>query len=317
MDNTRMREAIDAIIAGFIKMREVVMDDAPEIKPLTAAEPPVAANKDAAYDSFDSLKKALESDKWPEAVNKNLVCDPDSEIDKIERGRGIIELMVEEELPNLRFLDYGCGDGYSALYVASEKADISVGYDVKQHDVWGKHPKSDNLLFLNKFDDVVAKGPYDVILLFDVLDHLVKEQPAEVLKKAASVLKPTGKIYMRTHPWTSRHATHMYHDLNKAYVHLVFTEEELEQIVQSKHKDENIGVLYPLKTYSDFITGAGLKEVSRREIKEAVEPFFKIPKIAQRIMSRTKFQQFPEWQMSLQFIDYVLEKAQNPAAPAQ
>jgi 2-polyprenyl-3-methyl-5-hydroxy-6-metoxy-1,4-benzoquinol methylase len=314
MDNTRMREAIDAIIAGFIKMREVVMDDAPEIKPLAA--PAAPATKDT-YESFDSLKKALESDKWPEAVNKNLVCDPDSEIDKVERGRGIVELMVEEELPNLRFLDYGCGDGYSAVYVATEKAALSVGYDIKTYDVWGSHKKSDNLLFLEKFEDVVAKGPYDVVLLFDVLDHLEKEQPIDVLKQAASVLKPTGRIYMRTHPWTSRHATHMYHDLNKAYVHLVFTEEELDQIATSKHKENNIGVKYPIKTYSDFIKAAGLKEVSRREIKEAVEPFFKIPKIAQRIMNNIDFRQFPEWQMSLQFIDYVLEKDQTADDPAQ
>lgn len=311
--NTKLNEAIDLVIQGLTKMKEAMLaqDESPEVKPLAAA--PVKED----YESFESLKKALESDKWPEAVNKNLVCDPDSEIDKVERGRGIIELMIEEELPNLKFLDYGCGEGYSALYVASEKAKMSVGYDIKRYDTWTKHAKSENLLFTDTFEEALAKGPYDVVLLFDVLDHLKLLQPTDVLKQAASVLSPTGKIYMRTHPWTSRHATHLYHDFNKAYVHLVFTESELEKLPTSKHKDDNIGVKYPLKTYSDFIKAAGLKEVSRREIKEAVEPFFKIPKIAQRIMSNLEFRQYPEWQMSLQFIDYVLEKEDSPAASAQ
>jgi hypothetical protein len=68
-------------------------------------------------------------------------------------------------------------------------------------------------------------------------------------------------------------------------------------------------VTRPLMTYDNFIKGAGLKIESKREITEKIEPFFKIPKVAERIMKNTEFEFFPEFQMSLQFIDYVLTKA--------
>ena len=37
---------------------------------------------DSANDEFKALKEAMDSQKWPEAVNANLICDPNSEQDK-------------------------------------------------------------------------------------------------------------------------------------------------------------------------------------------------------------------------------------------
>jgi hypothetical protein len=51
-----------------------------------------------------------------------------------------------------------------------------------------------------------------------------------------------------------------------------------------------------------------LTKVHRREITSKVDPFFKIPKIAERIMETVKAKQFPEFQLGMDFIDYVLEK---------
>jgi 2-polyprenyl-3-methyl-5-hydroxy-6-metoxy-1,4-benzoquinol methylase len=265
--------------------------------------------EDTSDNDFENLKKALLSDKWPECVNSTIICDPKCEDDLIARGKGIVELMMFEGFkPGTKFLDYGCGDGYAVTATTNMTA-LSVGYDIKPQG-WSKFADAPNLLLTSNFEEVKAKGPYDVILLYDVLDHLQLESPTAVLKKAASVLTDDGSIYMRVHPFTSRHATHHYTSINKAYIHLVFTPEELKQLIPvDEYASENIGVTYPVKTYPEFIAQAGLKIITDRRTTDTVEPFFRIPKIAERIMKNTKMPQFPEFQMSIQFLDYVLKKA--------
>lgn len=299
----QIERGIELIIAGLLEIKDhfKTPEEPTTVVTAQAVTPP---NEDS-LDTFEQLKKALESDRWPEAVNSALICDPELEAEKIQRGRGILELMVEENLSGLKFLDYGCDEGFTANYAAEKKA-FTVGYDPAGRF---KFTNRENLTLTTSYADVVNAGPYDVILLFDVLDHLKGEDPITVLKKAASVLKDTGKIYVRTHPFTARHATHLYHELNKAYLHLVFTPLELAQLVpNSKYMETSVGVTRPIATYRDWIDNSGLRVLNRKETRETVEPFFKIPKIADRIMRSVKADSFPEYQMSLQFLDFTLAK---------
>lgn len=269
------------------------------------AAPVVAVENTDELSTFESLKKVLMSDKWPLAVNPNLICDVNSESDKKERGYGVIELLVEKTLDqNSKFLDFGCAEGHCVAAAADLGCGFSVGFDIKSHN-W---TTSDKTKFTTNFDEVIALGPYDAILMYDVVDHVENETPDSIVLKAVSVLKPDGHIYARCHPWMSRHGTHLYHKLNKAYAHLVFTDEELAQIVEY-NPEPNQKVLFPFATYDKlFKEIGGLRVLSRRPITEAVDPFFKIPKIAELIMKNTTHQKFPEFQMGLQFIDYVLSK---------
>ena len=90
---------------------------------------------------------------------------------------------------------------------------------------------------------------------------------------------------------------------------LVFTDEEIKQLVpHSDLHEESAGVTFPIRTYNEFIEQAGLKSINRRDLTERVEPFFKIPKIAERIMKKIDHPSFPEFQMGMQFIDYVVGK---------
>lgn len=315
MANTKkVNDTIDLIMKGLIELKQAITEDdngtdvrTNNISAQRKEELP-ASNIELDLEGFEALKKALESDKWPEAVNPNLICDPSNENDKLERGRGIVELMIEPDLKGLKVLDIGCGEGHVA-YIASEYEPLNVvGYDIKENDKW-KEFKKDGLVYTTNFNEVLAEGPFNVIVMFDVLDHVKEETPIELLKKAKDALAPDGQIYMRCHPFTSKHATHLYHYINKAYVHLVFTESEIKQLIKDdKYLEENIGVTAPMKTYESFIQSAGLTQVHKREITSKVDPFFKIPKIAERVMQTTKFKQFPEFQMGLDFIDYVLKK---------
>jgi 2-polyprenyl-3-methyl-5-hydroxy-6-metoxy-1,4-benzoquinol methylase len=317
--NENIQEALDKIIKDVMDVKSLLRGSSPTIESKTSTiqkttpvvVAPVAVEDQ--LDTFEKLKEALQSAKWPEAVNKNLVCDPDSEQDKLERGRGIVELMIEEDLKDLKFLDAGCGEGHCAFTAQEFGPTISVGYDMRTSPSWEKllvGKENQKVLFTDQYDKVKENGPYDVILAFDVVDHLENEDPVTFLKKLKDVLSDKGKIYLRLHPWTGRHATHLYHDLNKAFLHLVFTEEELRKIIPySKYETPQIKVTTPIKTYEEFMRESGLKIVHRRDIQEKLEPFFQIPKIAERIMKATKFTTLPEWQLSLSFLDVVVAKA--------
>lgn len=312
----KVQESLDKIINALFAMKDAFKEDGPAEAAQPKKAQPVEVRSLAAagtaedYGSFDALKKALQSDKWPEAVNPNLICDPNNDADKVERGRGIIELMIEEDLKGLKILDIGCGEGHTASISTEYGTTMSVGYDIVESERWaGFAADKKNLLYTTDFEKVKEQGPFDVIVIFDVLDHIKGETPVALLEKAKSVLSDEGKIYMRCHPFTSRHATHLYHDINKAYVHLVFSDEELAELVpSSEHQEDSIRVIYPVKTYTEFVDQAGLKIGNRRDITERVEPFFKIPKIAERIMKNTQTTKFPDFQLTLQFIDFVLKK---------
>jgi 2-polyprenyl-3-methyl-5-hydroxy-6-metoxy-1,4-benzoquinol methylase len=265
-------------------------------------------NVEDSLENFESLKRALFSERWPEATNPNMICNPDCHEEKMERGRGIVEMVVEDSLKNKRFLDYGCGEGFCAFIASEYQPAISVGFDIKDHEIWKRHKSNENLTFTSSIEEARSHGPYDTILMYDVLDHIVGEDPVALLIKAKELLSPNGKIYLRNHPFISRHGTHLYHELNKAFIHLVFTAEEIKQLIpNSKYQEPSIGVTAPIVTYEHFANKARLKISKRRELTERVEPFFRIPKIAERIMKNLNKTSFPEYQMSILFIDMTLQ----------
>lgn len=251
---------------------------------------------------FEVLKQRLNSDKWPVAVEPALICN-DEEM-KLERGRGIIDLIIQTELKDKRFLDYGCGEGHVVKVSPEYSPAYSVGYDIKQYPTW---QSVDNTFFTTSFDEVSQRAPFDIILLFDVLDHSTTENPVELLNRVKSLLAPDGTIHMRCHPFTSRHATHAYNDINRGYLHLIFTPEEIQQLIPtSEHMMPNIGVTRPILTYQGFIENAGLQIANRYDVIEPLSPFFKSQLFTNRIIQQDKFNEFPEFQMTIQFIDYQL-----------
>jgi hypothetical protein len=130
---------------------------------------------------------------------------------------------------------------------------------------------------------------------------------------AKSVLAPEGRIYMRCHPWCSRHGGHAYRAINKAFVHLVLSEEELKSM--GVEVEPTINVVRPLDTYGRIIDRSGLVLDSELELDhQDVESFFsETPLVTKRILKHWGLPAWgddpPRFQMSMCFLDYVLKKA--------
>lgn len=248
---------------------------------------------------FD-LEVLLQS--WPEAVPQILLCD-NSEGEKTERAEGIVAEFFSTPAQNV--LDFGCGEGHLVHQLGKIHNKV-LGYDISKHNnsLW----QLDGLL-TDKYEIAQSHGPYDLIILYDVIDHAAQESPVAILKKAASLLAPNGKVFVRCHPWCSRHGGHLYNKKNKAYLHLLLTPEELKQL--GLEPPEGQRVLYPLKTYKEWLQQAGLA-VKKEEIqRHPVESFFTdTPSVSQRICTifDKPLSEFPHFQLEQAFVDFVCER---------
>lgn len=258
---------------------------------------------------FEILKNLLYSEEWPEAVLDFQIVDENLEEEKMDRAEGIVDILIQEELENKVILDYGCGEGHIAKYVSQQESKKSIGYDISKSEksklLW--EDESEGYLLTTNFEKVKENGPYDIIIIYDVLDH--SEDPVEILNNARSLLADDGKIYLRCHPWCGRHGGHLYREINKAFVHVIFTEEELKEL-GIIDQEPNIKVIYPMAQYEDYIKFSNLIFVEKDIDAQDVEDFFlKNEIIVKRLRKIIPVKErLPIHQMSQCFHDYILKK---------
>jgi len=238
------------------------------------------------------------NDEWPHAIAPEMICDAASEVEKTTRATEIIESYLDIDLKNMTFLDCGCGEGHMAQ-VAAKQAALSVGYDPKI-----TFHTQDNLTLTSNFEQVEDLGPYDCILLFDVLDHA--DDPLKLLEQVKSVCKANTIVKVRCHPWISRHGGHCYRQLNLAYAHLIFTPQELT--AQGVDLD-NVQKVLTDTTYLEWFNNVGANVVCERSVKTPFENFFKSGIARKRILENTEALEWKSEKMSnldIEFIDYEL-----------
>ena len=220
---------------------------------------------------FDAIKELLFNDVWPEAIQTGDIPTAD----ELElRADNILDLIVIEWLEGSRFLDFGCGDGWVTTQSAKRKTKISVGYDI--HSTW-KHEPIENLEFYNDFSKVEERGPYDVVLMYDVLDHMTEMNQVEMLNRVRQVLSADGRIYVRNHPWCSRHGRHYYHQINKSFAHVIFDSTEMLRIGGFTSQEGVVPLTKPIQTYRNWFSASDLRIVDERKIITQVPDFFKSP----------------------------------------
>ena len=185
---------------------------------------------------------------------------------------------------------------------ASKKASLSVGYDIAKTGAleW----ENESTCFLsNDLDKIISKGPFDYVVLYDVLDHCIN--PIDALMNVLKICHAKTEIFVRCHPWTSRHAGHLYKQLNKAFIHLIFTQEELQKMGLKTEEYHN-KYFYPLATHKFWFDSCNMVRTDQEVIKSPVEKFFRRPLITARLPLEQYRGEFPEFQMSQIYIDYYL-----------
>jgi 2-polyprenyl-3-methyl-5-hydroxy-6-metoxy-1,4-benzoquinol methylase len=299
MDQKTIKEYIQSLEHMTEFMRSLLEENTPLM----------ALNDHDRLSEITSLRLLAKSDRWPLALPKELICGED-ENQKLARAADIANDLIRTDLTDKKLLDFGCGEGHVA-YVAADLVGIklAMGYDPIDQN-WRHFGDKAGLQFSTFFEEVKKNGPYDVIVINDVLDHADQN----ILLKAKEVKTPNGRIYLRCHPWTSRHGTHLYEELNRAYLHLVFSTDELFGMGLKGIPTQKI--IDPLKNYRKLIEEAGLSIAEEEIIKQPVEVFFTYePAVLRRIKANWKKSEsktlaagteFPRDVLEIQFVDFIL-----------
>lgn len=245
-------------------------------------------------------------DCWPPAVEEYLVADVSKE-DQINRANSVLDWLVDRPIEGMDFLDFGTGDGWIARQALTRGVHSSTGYDIKESPNWAN---IEGVEFTSDFDRL-KDNSYDVIMLYDVLDHC--EDPVGVMEQVKSLLKfGSGVVYVRCHPWTSKHATHAYKQgLNKAFIHLFLTWDEIDNILGEEEPMFTRVEKNPIEAYRWWFHEFTV--VKERLVKgEPISKFFLVESFKDLIVSEQQLGEdridgfFKD--MEVEFIDYVLEK---------
>lgn len=249
------------------------------------------------------LKRLLKQNVWPQAISAELICESSEEDDKLARASEVCKEIFKLNLDDKKILDFGCGEGHSSyLLAALSNAKIVVGFD--REPINDQFEALENLTFTQKVEQIKDSGPFDYILAHDVLDHC--ENPEEIISLIKELKAENGEIFVRCHPWTSRHATHLYQEINKAYIHLIFTEDELYQMgIKPKYA---FVCNDPLNYYQQIFRKYNLTVLKEKTINQSFELFFLTkPSILRRLKRNLKVDgKLPIELLEIQFIDYTL-----------
>jgi 2-polyprenyl-3-methyl-5-hydroxy-6-metoxy-1,4-benzoquinol methylase len=245
------------------------------------------------------IQDLLGIDCWPEAVPENLVKPP-TDTDQKKRSNSIMDSILDKSLDGLNFLDFGCGDGFMSQEAKRRGANVVVGYDIMLSEKWKNIPE----VHFTTSSTEIEEDFFDVVFLYDVLDHAIDAE--EVMSMIGKAVKKTGTIYVRCHPWTSRHATHLFKQgLNKAYMHLFLSWDEIHDITKQKpmftRHEKN-----PIEAYRWWFKN--FKIVKERKMAETVSDFFKHPDFKTLLANEQNLLDVDEFLklMEIQFVDFKL-----------
>lgn len=230
-----------------------------------AMSPPPTTERERIKE-FANLRMLLNSNVWPEAIDNEYIVHSAKE-EKVHRGAAILRSLVNVDIIGAKILDFGTGDGYVG-YVAANlfSPEHVTAYDIKENN-WDEL-RGEYISFTTKWEEVAQKGPYDIIILNDILDHASDVD----FEKIRAVKSEAGRIFVRCHPWCSRHGAHTHESINKAFAHLVFTEEELYSLGIISTPVQML--LDPIKAYKKLFQDAGLSILRENIIRRDVEFFF-------------------------------------------
>jgi trans-aconitate 2-methyltransferase len=128
---------------------------------------------------------------------------------------------------SLRILDVGSGAGVMSDYLTSFGTVVAVDFSARAIEL-GRVMAPAVDFRVGNADDAVPAGRYDVITLFDVLEHIPAEDRAGLLSRLTSSLEHGGTVIMSTpHP----HYTRWLHDEDQERLQVIDEPVDVEDVV--------------------------------------------------------------------------------------
>ncbi len=128
----------------------------------------------------------------------------DGSLEDIERMALVYEKMLSPLLSgyprSAKVLDYGCGDGALVHYL-SRHFDGAFGVDASREQVATGIRNGINVIHLplESFESWCESHAetYDIVFIFDVLEHVPVEDQINFLRHLATLLKPYGHLFVK------------------------------------------------------------------------------------------------------------------------
>lgn len=254
------------------------------------------------YQEFNSATTlSLNQPQWPACLDQFDQMSMNTHGAKIIRSIEIAS-MVPTIDNDSKILDFGCGEGYLTSVMRRFGKKI-IGYDKVEYESWTKCFDKKHLY--NDLSSIDANKPFKLIIGFDTIDHMSLEELLAAFTFFRKVLHDNGYIYLRCHPFSSRHGRHLLY--NKSFIHLVLNSGELK--MNNIDIGNDIKVIKPLNFYDDFFKLVSFKVKSKLIHNSIVEDF-----VVSNLLEKIKINHYNlhddyetiKANMAVDFIDYLL-----------
>jgi 2-polyprenyl-3-methyl-5-hydroxy-6-metoxy-1,4-benzoquinol methylase len=128
----------------------------------------------------------------------NSSVESPKEFDQITSSR---YRFIKDLVQNKDILDIGCGYGHGSKYLVDNGARSAIGLDYSKNAIAiAKHNSSNKLKFtcLDAFESIHLNKKFDVIIAFELLEHLSAIRQEEFIKILSKLLTPNGSIAIST-----------------------------------------------------------------------------------------------------------------------
>lgn len=124
---------------------------------------------------------------------------------KIEEISSVLRFAYETAEAKVKkndlILDYGCGGGYGVEYLARKTKGTVIGFDI-DHETINVNKiffqDKRNIFFTDQISQVKTRAPFNLIVSFQVIEHLKKPNVDSYLKNLKILLKPGGLLFIST-----------------------------------------------------------------------------------------------------------------------